>query len=184
MNLKTTRSLGTIILMVMLVTGCDFPQPTPTAIPTATMPFYVPLYTAQPTDTQTLLLLPEEPLFTINLTMFWEDFEDDDLDIPAPPWAAGTNARGYHNVDCAFGCWLRFDGPDYGGVHDSGLRHILGNAYEGIRPNYISFNIFSWSLQDAHAGYFMLDGRIHPEQQGSYLDGIQFQPFDIAGDRK
>ncbi|MBM3150853.1 MAG: hypothetical protein FJZ96_01390 [Chloroflexi bacterium] len=172
---KCIRLLGAILLMIM-VAGCDLPEPIPTVTPTVTPLPWIYLNTAEPTNSPVIQM--PLPLIRVSpiqsLFMFWEDFDDDDLNVPAPPWSAGTHAQGYHNVDCSLGCWLRFNGPDYGGVHDTGLMHLLGEAYEGIQPTYISFDIFSWSLQDAHVGYFLLEGKVDYDQPGSYRAGIQF----------
>lgn len=113
---------------------------------------------------------------------FYENFDDNDLNSPWPPWVAGTHAMGYHDEVCQpdTGCFLRFEGPSHNmnQYHDTGLAHYLGEAYEGIQPDYVSFYFFAYAFPGAVQGYFVLEGRLHPDQAGSYLTGIDFHIQD------
>lgn len=121
----------------------------------------------------------DQPFVSLSTAMFEENFDDNDITVPLPQWAAGSYAMGYFDTICDTpgSCWLRFDGPEIGwsgNNHDTGLYHYLGEGHVGIRPTYISFNIFSWSGPGRIAGNFRLDGRFHPELSESYLPVIDF----------
>jgi hypothetical protein len=158
MTTKTFRPFIFIAGLMLLLAGCNYPYPTPE-------PTFLPFR-------------PGTPMTHISPTFFSDDFSDCNLNSPPPPWAAGTNAGGYfYQVHWGSDCYIIFDGPHSGaGVYeDSGLMHYLGDGFTGIQPTYISFEIWSMtSNPDAKVGYFVLDGRIHPDQQESYLTGIKF----------
>ena len=133
----------------------------------------------KPADTTPFFPALDQPFLSVSLAMFEDNFNDNDINVPTPAWWAGSYAMGYFDTICdAVGeCWLRFDGPELGWSgdnHDTGLYHRLGEGHVGIRPTYISFNIFSWSGPGRIAGNFRLDGRIHPELSESYLPVIDF----------